>query len=444
LISFEKKLSKDNPKILLIHPSFRYTGTDRFPLGLGYIASHLKNYSKNVIIYDEQHHQLGKTYLEQLKPDIVGISTDSPAFARTQNLLKSIRRLPDSIRPLVIMGGTHPTFCPEEVLSAGADVVFHGESDTTIHQFMKNGMNRLNDINGISYKIQDEVIRNKESPLIQDLDSIPFPARELFDPNLYPVMSLTTSRGCPYNCYYCSATKFWKNHLRYHSVEYVESELEQIASLGYKFICFEDATFSTKVKRTRKICQSLMDNSKLKNLVWSCETRPDHITPDLLQIFHDSRCALINLGIESASETVLKLNNRNVSLDLLYKGMNYIQESKIPFQALIIFGLPGETKETIEETIKFLEEVKPDRILLSLATAYPGTELWKSTQRIKMPLKWVRKFTGHGEFSPLYLPENMTSTSYKFLAEKLLTVVNQINAANLKEYKKKQNQIINK
>jgi len=447
LIELEDKLKlrlKPDAKVMLVHPAFRYTGTDCFPLGLGYIAAYLKKFTKNIMIVDEHKFQIGRKQLEQIKPDIIGISSTTPAFYRVKKLLQSINRLPDSLSPLVLMGGTHATYCSEEVLQSGVDVAFIGEADTSIQAMFSNQFSDLSEVPGISYDLDGLRNITPRAPAIKDMDALPFPARELFDSKLYSVMSLTTSRGCPYACNYCAATDYWDYKVRYHSIDYVERELEQIVSLGYKQIIFEDATFSVNIKRAQNICERIIENKLLQEVTWSCETRPDRIKSEMIQTFEESRCILINLGVESASEIVLEKANRTVPLEKLYEGMKLIQETNIPLQVLMVFGLPGETRETVQETIKFLNDFKPDRIILSLATAYPGTELWNTTRRIDLPLSFVRKFTGHGEFSPLYLPEGFTEQTYVESAKEILEVVIKINKDNIKNYREKHKYIINK
>ena len=447
LISFQR-LQKNNPKVLLVHPNLHYTGTDTFPLGLGYIASYIKQFTNNIVIWDEQQFQMGRNQLLKLKPDIVGISATSPSFPRVVKFLKSVKTLPDSIRPIVIMGGVHATYCPEDVLQAGVDIVFRSEADISIPLlFTKQpkSYDELRNIPGISWidefgLIQQTII--SEPVPKEQMDFIPFPARELFNKDIYQIMSITTSRGCPYACAYCSATNYWGYSVRFHSVDYVEKELEQIISLGYHFVCFEDATFSVNIKRAMDICDRISTNPKLQYLTWSCETRPDRLSLKLLQKFEESRCVLVMLGVESGSNLVLKANNRTVPVSKVREAMAIIRKTEIPVQTLMIFGLPGETVGTVSETIKFLQEEQPDHILISLATAYPGTELWNTERRIDPPQSWRRKFNGHGESSELYLPESMTKEVYIQEAERLLKVVQEINLANGKNFKTKQGKII--
>ncbi len=443
-----KKLQKQNPKILLVHPSLHYTGTDTFPLGLGYIASYLKQYTNNIVIWDEQKFQMGRNQLFQLKPDIVGISATSPSYSRVVKFLKSIKTMQEPIRPLVIMGGVHATYCPEEVLNAGVDVVFRSEADISLNEFFENRPKNYDDLRhipGIAWLDElgflQQTLDTQPVPK-EEMDLLPFPARELFDKDKYQIMSITTSRGCPYACAYCSATNFWGYSVRFHSVDYVERELEQIASLGYNFICFEDATFSVNIKRAMDICDCIITNPKLQSLTWSCETRPDRMTLEMLKKFEQARCLLVMLGVESGSDIVLKANNRTVPVVKVHEAMKIIRQTEIPVQTLMIFGLPGETEETVNETIKFLQNEQPDHILISLATAYPGTELWLMTRRINPPLSWRRKFNGHGENSELYLPEGMTEQQYIELAEKLLNVIQEINFVNGKMFKTKQRNVI--
>ena len=122
--------------------------------------------------------------------------------------------------------------------------------------------------------------------------------------------------------------------------------------------------------------------------------------------------------------------------------MAIFRKTNIPVQTLMIFGLPGETIETVTETINFLQDEQPDHILISLATAYPGTELWHTKRRINPPQTWRRKFNGHGENSELYLPEAMTEEIYIAQAERLLKVVQEINFNNGKMFKTKQRNVI--
>lgn len=429
---------KEKPKVLLVHPNFPYVGTDKFPLGLGYVASYVRKHTPHVEVFDEQQYQLGWKYLEKMRPDIVGITATSPSFGRVRRFLISIGRLPPSTRPLVMMGGSHATFCPEEVLNAGVDLVLRGEVDLSLPQLFETPVDDWRSINGLSYRHEGEIVHTADASLLHPIDSAPFPARELFDPQFYPVMSLTTSRGCPYACKYCAATEFWGRKVRHHSVGYVERELESIAGLGYERVCFEDATFSTNKKRAINISQLFTENSSLKGLVWSCETRPDKLDSSLLEAFEEARCALIMLGVESASEEVLKKNNRTVEVDVLRETMATLVRSNVPLQLLMVFGLPGETAESVRTTIDFLEEFRPDRILLSLATAYPGTDLWDQPRRVTMPLEWIKRFTGHGVNSPLFLPEGMDPQQYRRLADELLAICRQINGENQKRFKEKQ------
>ena len=442
------KLIKPNPKILLIHPNLRYVGTDTFPLGLGYIASYLKLFTNDILIYDEQQYQIGRNQLLKIKPDIIGISATSPSYHRVQKFLKSIKSVSHQLRPLVIMGGVHATYCPEEVLESGIDVVFRSESDISLVQFFTEKpqtYEELRKIQGISWLDEDGMIQHTLDPTPvsrEEMDLIPYPSRDLFDKDKYQVMSITTSRGCPYACAYCSATNFWGYSVRFHAVDYVERELEQIVSLGYNFVCFEDATFSVNINRAMEICDRIINNPNLQSLTWSCETRPDRMTLEMLQKFEQSRCLLIMLGVESGSDIVLTANNRTTPVAKVKEAMKIIRLTEIPVQTLMIFGLPGETEETVNETIKFLLEEQPDHILISLATAYPGTDLWNKERRIDPPLEWRRKFNGHGENSELYLPEAMTEEQYKTLAEKLLKIVQEINYKNGKMFKSKQHNVI--
>ncbi len=446
LSRIEARLKKKNPRVLLVNPAFRYTGANNFPLGLGYIAGHLKKRGITPIIIDEQSGvgQIGRRQIEQIQPDIVGITATSPVFHRVSQLINSIKKVPENIQPVTVLGGIYGTFRPEKALQTGIDIVVRGEADNTIYQLFDLPME---EINGISYRKGSEIIQNRAADPVYDLDLIPFPARELFTSQNYPVMGLTTSRGCPFTCSYCSATKFWQSigkKVRYHSLNYVEKELEQIADLGYDLICFEDATFTLKDKRTISLCQILKENEKINRLIWSCQTGPNELNPNILDDFEESRCIMINLGVESTSEEVLKENNRHTSIEKLVEVVNAVKNTEITLQLLLIFGLPGETSASVNETINFLHEYQPDRIVLSLATAYPGTELELNTHRINPPLEWRKRFVGHGgdKHSELVLPKTLTEKEYLELAEKMLREVQKINTGRYREFRRKQDRLI--
>ncbi|MEE9474911.1 MAG: radical SAM protein, partial [Candidatus Hydrothermarchaeaceae archaeon] len=311
---------------------------------------------------------------------------------------------------------------PEEVLNAGADIVVRGEGEATFRELIEG--RALEDIEGMSWMDGTKIVHNPDRGLIADLDSIPFPAHRYFPTDKYGIMSMATSRGCPYSCSYCSAARFWRRKVRYRSPENVLEELKLIKELGFDLVKFMDSTFTLDKRRVIEICRLIREEGL--DMKWSCETRADALDDELLGALSGAGCTLICIGVDSACNDVLSKNRRNIDVLTMKNAFESIKRHKLQTRAYITFGLPGETRKSVEETIKFLDDIKPDQILLSLATAYPGTELW-GRPYIDVHKNWISKFRGHGTGGKLHLPEGITRKEYMGLADYVWSEVKRIN-----------------
>jgi radical SAM superfamily enzyme YgiQ (UPF0313 family) len=410
-------------KILFVNPKFNYRGKDKFPIGLAYLMAVAKSFGK-VFVIDENVGDCAEEKIMKMKPDFLCITSTTPSFSRAIEIVKFAK---ENTSAKVIFGGTHATFKPEDALAYG-DIVVRGEGEETIKEILE-GKN-LHSIDGISFKEGEKIIHNKDRELIENLDALPFPAYELFDLKKYEMLSIITSRGCTYNCAYCCATHFWKCKVRFRSVENVLAELELISKLGFKKLKIHDSTFTLDKERAKRICKGIIER-KL-DFSWSCETRADFLDEELLKLMKRAGCSLICMGLDSASEEVLRKNKRFVNLELTKKIFKLAKEIGIRTRAYVVFGLEGETEESVKETLKFLHEIKPDQIMLSLATAYPGTELEKG-RIIEFEQSWVKKFEGHGEGAKLYLPNTLTVKEYKRLADYMYEEIKKLKKEILKE-----------
>ncbi len=407
-------------RLLLIHPKFPYRGRDIFPIGLGYLVSVARDKAE-VSVLDENVEALDAEKIRKINPDIVGITATTPSFTRAVEIIRAIKEINAKAR--VMMGGTHVTFAPEDALKAGVDVVVRGEGEATLAELLESS--NLEKIKGISYVEDEKIVHNPDRELIKNLDEVPFPAREYFPLKSYRIMSLVTSRGCPYSCSYCASTRFWRQRVRFRSPENVIEELKQISELGFKLVRFMDSTFTLDQRRAVKICE-LMKESNI-DIKWSCETRADFISDELLEALSSAGCTLLCIGVDSGSQEVLDKCRRSIDVTTMKEAFEKIRRYGIATRAYATFGFPGETEKTVKETIQFLEEVKPEQTLLSLATAYPGTELW-SGRTVEAHPNWIAKFHGHGVGGKLYFPEGMTKKEYIKLAEEMWKAVKKINS----------------
>jgi radical SAM superfamily enzyme YgiQ (UPF0313 family) len=396
-------------RVLLINPAFPYKGADRFPLGIGYIAAIAKKYGEVRVLDLNINRSAVQDFVQDFQPDAVGITSTTPAFRAATKVVQEVRQVSSA---KIIFGGVHPTFRPEDALAAGADIVVRGEGEQTFEEILIG--KPLETIRGISFLRNGEVFHNPARSLMEDLDSIPFPAWDLFDLSKYPIMSIITSRGCPFTCAYCCSAAFWKRRVRFRSVDNVFSELMELHKFGVRKLKFHDSTFTLDRNRALEICNRMQQF----NFRWSAETRPDCLDAELLRAMADAGCVLICIGVDSGSPAVLDQISRPISVRTTINAFRLAREAGIRTRAYVTFGLPGESRESVTRTLALLEEAQPDQIMLSLATAYPGTAL-DAGKKIIMPSDWIAKFDGHGAGAPLYLAENLSKTEYKELADEM-------------------------
>jgi len=412
-------------KILFINPFFNYRGHDKFPIALGYLTAISKDFGR-IFISDESIGERSEEKIKSVEPDVICITSTTPSFDRAVEIMRFAKEFANEIdkETKIIVGGVHATFQPNDALQY-ADIVVRGEGEITLTEILEG--KDLKEIKGISFKHDGKIVHNKERELIENIDAIPFPAYDFFNLKKYDMMSMITSRGCTFNCSYCCATRFWRCKVRFRSVENVLDELELIQNLGFKKIKIHDSTFTLDLERVKKICNGIV--KRKIDLRWSCETRPDKLNEETLDLMKKSGCVLICMGVDSASNEVLKKNKRFVNLYQAKKVFEYAKKIGIRTRAYIVFGLEGETKKSVEETIKFLREVMPDQIMLSLATAYPGTELYNEKTFVNFDYSWVAKFEGHGKGAKLYLPKTLKKDEYKELADYLWRAIKEMKRA---------------
>jgi radical SAM superfamily enzyme YgiQ (UPF0313 family) len=405
-------------RILLIDPPFyRFIGyyNRYFPLGLAYLAAVLQKEDHEVLIYDadcnvnptkmdfSRLEESYPFYLQSLKdennpilkeimetignfnPDIIGITVWT-TFAASAFKIASLCKDWNRDVP-VVMGGPHISIKYNEVMNICSDVDFlvRGEGEKTFLELvniLSDGKIKDGDIKnlqGISYRENGKVIHNPPGDFIKELDAIPFPARDLLlnkgSYNSEDMGLLMTSRGCPYNCSYC-ATSIWERKTRYRSVDNVIDEIRfVIEKFGTKQFTFKDDSFTVNKKRVINLCDRLI-KEKIK-INWDCNTRVNLVDEELLRKMKKAGCNSIKIGIESGSEKVLKLMNKNITLEQCRQAAKLFRKVGIHWTGYFMMGLPSETKEDVYQTLKFMKELKPDYASFSVYEPFPRTELFE-------------------------------------------------------------------
>lgn len=349
------------------------------PLGLMYIQAVLdkEGYESKIVDLYDSYNEI-RHIITSYNPDVVGISCFTFFRKSSFELAKIAKEISPRIK--VVMGGPHATFLWGQILRniPEVDVIVRGEGEITyielIKAFEKN--TSLDNVDGIAFRKGDIPYLTKERKPIQNLDSIPFPSYRDIDLKNYPIVHVHSSRGCPNCCTYCSTTQFWKNYWRARSAKNVVDEIEWLVKeKGVKDLYFSDDIFTTNKQRVIDICRMLIDRKIL--LKWSAETRVDSVSREMLEWMKKAGCYKIDLGVESGSPTILKNIKKNITIEQIKQAFKWCREIGLKTLSYIMVGNWGETWDTIRETEKLLDEIKPDVLGIAIATIYPNNELYE-------------------------------------------------------------------
>jgi anaerobic magnesium-protoporphyrin IX monomethyl ester cyclase len=348
-------------KVCLIHPPQPNSLDDRLdvPLGLLYIAATLRNDGNDVRVIDLSSHPENQWETLIGTADVYGITVYTCAY----NIAKKIRDICKEINSecTVVVGGPHPTALPIET-KKDFDVVIVGEGEYEIGHVIR-------------WNINQAIIFSKSLPI---LDDIPMPARDLIDLSSYHrkvgeelATSVITSRGCPFDCSFCGSKEMF-GKVRLHSIERVVTELKSLVDIGYKNIIFYDDVFTL----FRKRLYPLLDEIKKLNITFRCNGRAGVNTLEDFHRLKEAGCHTIAFGIETGSQKLLNKINKKVTVQQNIDTIQNAKKAGIITKAYMIIGLPGENKETIEETKKFLDEADPDIYTLFTFVPLPGCDIW--------------------------------------------------------------------
>ncbi len=389
---------KKNIPILFINPLwFEGSTFDELiskapPLGLAYIAAVLeKDGFGNVRIIDMKAEEMNfeelKKEISGFKPEILGITMATGQVSSAIRIIKMAKEI--NLKALSVIGGPHASALPEKTLEeTNADVCIFGEGEATMLELAQAVVKKqgLDAIRGIAFKIGDLIKKNPPQPLIQDLNSLPLPARHLLPPpEKYSHDSRTTitnietvvmtSRGCPFRCAFCDKSVFGRT-LRLRSVGNVSDEIEQLVKkYNINSIRFFDDLFTVVPSRVKEMC----DEFKRRNLKikWVCEARVNTVNLEMLKMMKDAGCTEVHYGIESGNQEVLNLQQKDITLEQVRQAIKWTNDAGIESRGYFIIGLPGDNKKTIKETIKFGRSLNLTSAGIFFYAPYPGNFMRK-------------------------------------------------------------------
>ena len=390
-------------RILLINPpatreetysAFSFVAPNLPPLGLGYMAAYLRRADHHVEIVDAVSQSVTeegvRSIVRSAAPDIVGVTATTIAFPRAKRVLAMVK----SVRAdtLTLAGGPHLSAIPEAVMQEcpQIDMGVFGEGEETVAEIAdRHGRGApLADIDGTAVRRDGAIVLNPGRSLIQDLDRLPFPARDLFKEDVPfhqtplrgrgRVYNLVTSRGCPYKCRFCDQSVFG-SRWRGHSAASIAAEVDQLRGrYGAGHLSFEDDNFNLKRSRTLELCERLA--TAHSPIEWGCSLRIERIDPEVLAAMRAAGCRLIYIGLEHGEKEILKLLGKEVDLPLVLEKIRMAKSAGIHVYSSFMVGVPGETARTAGATLGLARSLPLDGASFNLFTPYPGTPLARDAE----------------------------------------------------------------
>jgi len=361
-----------------------------FPLGPAYIASYLRKYGgHDVRMYEPEAQRLSYDDIRRIikaeAPDVIGLTSSTPNFPRALELARICR---EASGAKVVLGGVHASAIPEFIVENYPglfDCIVVGEGEETMLELVdafQKGSDHSG-VKGLVYRDGDRTVRTEARPFIEDLDSIPFPARDLipqhlFVPNAHNARyrkctTILTSRGCPFNCSFCASRLVSGKRYRTHSAEYVLEEMRMVKEkYGARQLLITDDTFTINRERLEKICRGMIDMHL--DLKWFCFSQINTVGREALALMKKAGCYSIGFGVESAEPEILKWMGKNINPLQAIDTVRTANSLGLKTQSFYIFGSPGETKEQMEKTIALSERVDSTLVFFNMMVPYPGTK----------------------------------------------------------------------
>lgn len=427
---------KIKPKVVLasISVNYNYLLTRYYyklpSLGIGYIAAVLERSGYEVCIIDRMISEkeiAGLTNeIVQMKPYVVGFYCLSETFKIVMQILKIVKEKLPSV--ITVIGGPHVYGLPNQGISYDwVDYEIWGEAEESLSKLIESNFNpqAFVSIAGLIYKDNGQIKLNPMA-LIDNLDNLPLPARHLYPsmnhcrPSILaykrlPATGIITSRGCAHNCIFCHSGK---GHfkLRFHSTDYVLDEIKYLKNnYGINELIFFDDTFLINQERALKICEGIIGESI--DISWSCNARVNNLNKNLLKALKKAGCWLIQVGVESGNQDILKTIKKGITLEQVKKACRLAYDAGLEVKAYFILGHPEETVNTLNDTIKFMNRLPVHYAAINFMTPLPGTELWDVAEKYgtidKKKLERINYLSDRPVFIPFGLTEEILIDKFR-------------------------------
>jgi anaerobic magnesium-protoporphyrin IX monomethyl ester cyclase len=394
-------------------------------INLAYLAATLERHGAEVRVHDDSVRHLSVDLLAELikgvSPVFVGISCLTPHATRVAELSRHIRTLAPETP--IVLGNIHASYFAEDLIEQGvANVVARGEADETVVELFSAFVAKrdLSAVRGISFGRNGTVHHTPERPLLEDLDTLPFPAWHLFPYKEYsftplstikrPLLPILGSRGCPYKCSFCVNRVFHRTYRMRHP----ERILEEIRYLAGHYharqISFFDSNFPLKKDHCLAFCAAMRKSGLQKKVVWTAMTRPDLVDEDLLGAMKRAGCRRIYFGMESGDDRILRETGKGFTVRDIERAARLTRKVGLESCGYFMVGFPGDTKATCQKTLTLALRLPLDFANFNLVVPYPGTDIFERLRKegALQHTRWERYATFNPDPAQLtYLPNGL-------------------------------------
>jgi len=408
-------------------PAVTKSGTLYYPMWLSYAAALSEKKGYNIDLIDAPAYGFDLEYvigrLKSFSPELIVVDTSTPSIYSDVKVCAKIKEvLPDVC---ILLVGTHVSALPEESLnlSESVDAIAIGEYDYTVIEIAEaiGNKRKIADVKGICYRKSTDIVCNEKRPLIEDMDEIPFVSsiykrflkmEHYFNPNaLYPMVTITTSRGCPFHCIFCVYPQTMMGHrLRLRSFNNVVDEIEYIVNSfhGVKSIFFEDDTFTALKKRCIEISSEIIKRNI--GISWTANARAE-LDYETMKVMKDAGCRCLCVGFESGSQMLLDNIKKKINIEKMRQFMADAKKAGILIHGCFIVGHPGETNETMKQTLELAKKLNPDTAQFYPIMVYPGTEAynWYKERGLILTDDFSKWLTPGGLHNSVVKAENLSA-----------------------------------
>ncbi len=373
-------------KILLVYPYFLDNRMDEadisaVPMGLFHVGAMLRanGYAVDILNVYNLGRAPHKIYqvLSDVNPDVVGFSILHANRWGGIDIARMVKKINENA--IVVFGGVGATFLWEHFLThfPQVDFVVRGEGEHSFLELVRFLEKKEGDlpenIRGLAFRRSNKPCKTEDREPVADLDTLPMPAE------YFTFQHLSITRGCPENCTFCGSPEFWQRRVRFHSADYFVDQIAHLHARGVRFFFVSDDTFTLKRKLVLDVCRQIIQ--RRLDINWVAISRVDCVDEEMLRWMRRAGCTQVSYGVESGSRKIRNLLQKRISEADICRAFDMTAKTGIMARAYFIYGAPGESDQTIQESLSLMERIRPLSAIFYILDLFPGTALYEEYKK---------------------------------------------------------------